>query len=337
MALAEQSNDVNVPALRGENSAGGVGVFGISSSFEGVHGESKSSNTAAVAGINNTAPGSLGTFGQSDPGRGVVGVSKTNAGVSGLSESFEGVHGESHSGNTAAVAGINNTAPGSIGTFGQSDPGRGVVGVSKTNAGVFGFSESFEGVHGESHSGNAAAVTGNNTNTGPGVFGKSNGGAAGFFDGDIVVTRNMTVKGDIFLANAADCAEDFDVCVQEPITPGLVMVLGDDGTLHQSQQAYDKRVAGVVSGAGAYKPGIVLDKQPIGKNRLPIALLGKVYCRVDAQYGEIEVGDLLTTSATPGHAMKAADPLKAFGAVIGKALQPLARGRDLVPILVALQ
>ena len=115
------------------------------------------------------------------------------------------------------------------------------------------------------------------------------------------------------------------------------MVVGEDGALFPSQHAYDKRVAGVVSGAGNYKPGIVLDKQESGNTRKPIALLGKVYCKVDSQYGAIEVGDLLTTSSTPGHAMKAVDPLKAFGTVIGKALRPLAEGQGLIPILIALQ
>ena len=65
--------------------------------------------------------------------------------------------------------------------------------------------------------------------------------------------------------------------------------------------------------------------------------MGKVFCKVDAQFGAIAVGDLLTTSATPGHAMKTSDPLKAFGAVIGKALRPLADGKGLIPILIALQ
>jgi hypothetical protein len=35
--------------------------------------------------------------------------------------------------------------------------------------------------------------------------------------------------------------------------------------------------------------------------------------------------------------MKATDPGRAFGAVIGKALGPLQEGRGLIPILVALQ
>ena len=147
---------------------------------------------------------------------------------------------------------------------------------------------------------------------------------------------DVEVTGDIRLTNA-DCAEDFDICETEQIDPGTVMVLGEEGKLERSQKAYDKRVAGVVSGAGDYKPGIVLDKQESSNTRKPIALVGKVYCKVDAQYGAIEVGDLLTTSPTPGHAMKADDPLKAFGTVIGKALRPLAEGQGLIPILIALQ
>jgi hypothetical protein len=58
---------------------------------------------------------------------------------------------------------------------------------------------------------------------------------------------------------------------------------------------------------------------------------------VDASLVPVSVGDLLTTSGTPGHAMKAGDAARAFGAVIGKALRPLSSGRGLVPILVALQ
>jgi hypothetical protein len=165
--------------------------------------------------------------------------------------------------------------------------------------------------------------------SGIGIHGKG-GHRAGFFEGDVEVT------GDIRLTNA-DCAEDFDISEPEQVDPGTVMVLGDDGKLEQSRKAYDKRVAGVISGAGDYKPGIVLDKRQSQNNRKPIALLGKVFCKVDAQYGAIEVGDLLTTAPTPGHAMKAADPVKAFGSVIGKALRPVADGRELIPILIALQ
>jgi hypothetical protein len=66
-------------------------------------------------------------------------------------------------------------------------------------------------------------------------------------------------------------------------------------------------------------------------------LLGKAYCKVDASYAPSDVGDLLTSSDTPGHAMKATDPLKAIGAILGKSLLPLKEGRGLIPILIALQ
>jgi hypothetical protein len=142
--------------------------------------------------------------------------------------------------------------------------------------------------------------------------------------------------GDISLDNA-DCAEDFEVSEMSIVEAGTVMALNDVGQLEQSTVPYDKRVVGVVSGAGDLKPGLILGRKTGLKDRLPIALMGRVHCKVDADYGSIEVGDLLTTSATLGYAMKASDPARSFGAVIGKALRPLKNGRDLIPILVALQ
>ena len=158
-------------------------------------------------------------------------------------------------------------------------------------------------------------------------------GVANFANANLA---NATVSGDIMMANA-DCAEDFDVDQQCPGEPGTVMVVGEAGVLQPGRLAYDKRVAGVISGAGDFKPGMVFDKRQSQSSRQPIALLGKVYCKVDAHYAPIEVGDLLTTSCTLGHAMKAIEPLKAFGAVIGKALRQLTEGQGLIPILIALQ
>jgi hypothetical protein len=142
--------------------------------------------------------------------------------------------------------------------------------------------------------------------------------------------------GDIILQNA-DCAEDFDVSHSTEIEPGTVMVIEQEGKLKECDLPYDKRVAGVISGGGNYKPGLVLDKRKSIEIRKSISLMGKVYCKVDAQCASIDVGDLLTTSSTKGHAMKAADPMKAFGSVIGKALCPLKMGTGLIPILIALQ
>jgi len=144
------------------------------------------------------------------------------------------------------------------------------------------------------------------------------------------------ISGDIFLNNA-DCAEDFDISNSAKIEPGTVMVIEQEGKLKECDLPYDKRVAGVISGAGDYKPGLVLDKKQSTNSRKSISLMGKVFCKVDAQTSPVEVGDLLTTSATPGHAMKAEDPMKAFGSVIGKALRPFKEGAGLIPILIALQ
>jgi hypothetical protein len=135
----------------------------------------------------------------------------------------------------------------------------------------------------------------------------------------------------------ADCAEQFDMCDATSAEPGTIVVIDDEGKLRESQCAYDRRVAGVVSGAGAYRPGIVLDRQASSEGRASVALVGKVYCKVDADPAPIAVGDLLTTSARPGFGMKAIDPAQAFGSVIGKALRPMASGQGLLPILVALQ
>ena len=143
-------------------------------------------------------------------------------------------------------------------------------------------------------------------------------------------------SGDIKLAGA-DCAEEFNVSASEKVIPGTVLVANKEDTLQISKQPYDKRVVGVVSGAGGYKAGIVLDKKSSKNPRVPVALSGKVFCKVDANNSPISVGDLLTTSSTPGHAMKAEDPLKSFGAVVGKALGGLTNGQGLIPILVALQ
>jgi hypothetical protein len=177
-------------------------------------------------------------------------------------------------------------------------------------------------------------VTGFSAN-GTGIVGQG-GKLAASFIGNVEIDGDLTIKNgkDIRLT---DFAEDFDILDPEAIEPGSVVVLDDNGSVQQSREAYDHKVVGVVSGAGNFRPAITLDRDVSQEPRKAIALMGKVYCKVDAQYSVIRVGDLLTTSSTPGHAMKAIDPLKSFGAVIGKALRPLQSGRELIPILVALQ
>jgi hypothetical protein len=219
--------------------------------------------------------------------------------------------------------------------------GIGVKAVSKGGMGLAAYSTEHEAVHAETQSRGTAAIAAYNLNphgTGAALFAKKVGtkGHAGFFDGKVWVGGELAVGGDVLLANA-DCAEDFDVANISTVTPGTVMVIGNDGVLEPSSRAYDKCVVGVISGAGDYKPALVLDKRESAANRQPIALLGKVCCKATAEFGAIEAGDLLTTSPVEGHAMRSVDQSRAPGAVIGKALRPLRDGRGLIPILIALQ
>jgi hypothetical protein len=143
-------------------------------------------------------------------------------------------------------------------------------------------------------------------------------------------------KGDVMLVGA-DCAEEFDVSQHEACEPGTVLVIGNDAVLEASCNPYDRRVAGVVSGAGDLRPGIVLGHERGTRGRrVPIALAGRTYCKADATSQPIVAGDLLTTAAVSGHAMRVGDETKASGAVLGKALAGLDSGRGLIPILVAL-
>ena len=144
----------------------------------------------------------------------------------------------------------------------------------------------------------------------------------------------ITADGDIRLLGA-DCAEFFEADEAAAIDPGTVLVIGEEGRLRPCEGAYDRRVAGVVSGAAGARPAIILDNGA-EEEGVPVALNGKAWCKVDAEEEAVEVGDLLTTSDTPGHAMKASDVTRYVGAVIGKALAPLADGRGLVPVLVSL-
>ena len=66
-----------------------------------------------------------------------------------------------------------------------------------------------------------------------------------------------------------------------------------------------------------------------------VTLGAYAHCRVDATDAPIEVGDLLTTSNKPGHAKKATDPK--IGAIIGKALEPLAKGTGYIAVFVNIQ
>ena len=118
------------------------------------------------------------------------------------------------------------------------------------------------------------------------------------------------------------------------------MVVIDDvnpGRLKVSDQPYDTRVAGVLSGANGINPGIQMQQQGLLEGGKNVALTGRVYVLADASSGPIKPGDLLTTSSTPGHAMKVTDHARASGAILGKAMSGLKQGRGMVLVLVTLQ
>jgi hypothetical protein len=270
-------------------------------------------------------------------GPGVESSSGTGAGVIGTSSTGLGVAGKSTSG------------PGMQATSGS---GIGVQATSNTGVGLQATSQTQDGIQGVSSAQPHAAVSGTNLGGGYGLWAASDAtGGTGIFargqafaaifnghvqvNGNHDVTGTITVKTDIVLTGGQDCAEEFDVA--DAAGPGTVMVIGDDEALRPSADPYDRRVAGVISGAGDYKPALLLDRRTSARPRSAVALVGKVCCKVDADHGPVRVGDLLTTSPTPGHAMRASDRDRAFGAVLGKALRPLASGQGLIPILVALQ
>jgi hypothetical protein len=141
---------------------------------------------------------------------------------------------------------------------------------------------------------------------GPVILMTGKDGRITFMDGQLKQTLVIdAVRGDIELIGA-DCAEDFEVA--EPATPGSVLTLSADGLLRPCRRSYDQRVVGVVSGAGGYRPGLVLGRGRSDGSRQPLALVGKAFCLVDADCASIGIGDLLTTSETEGHAMRATGP-----------------------------
>jgi hypothetical protein len=157
--------------------------------------------------------------------------------------------------------------------------------------------------------------------------------------GDIFITpgTGRAVKMPVIEITGADLAEKFPA--SEKLEPGTVVAIDREnaGKLCMSRGSYNRCVAGVVSGANNFSVGAVLGNLPGHEDAPAIALSGRVYVRCDATSGAIEPGDLLTTSDTPGHAMKASDADRSHGAVIGKAMERLDSGQGLVLVLVNLQ
>lgn len=111
--------------------------------------------------------------------------------------------------------------------------------------------------------------------------------------------------------------------------PGEVVGVNDQGHLLHPREAYDPRVVGIVGESPAITFGV-------GPERKVFVVIGGITrCKVDDSGGPIHAGDLLVASAERGHARRADDPARAFGAVVGKALGALPEGKGEIAVLVS--
>ena len=278
-------------------------------------------------------------------GIGVIGVgySPQGTGVYGLLGTSNGT-GFGVNGTTLSPAG-NGVIGNNPNTTGGG--GGGVMGI--TSSADFGFSYALRGT--------ATASTGSAL----AIFGEtfSPDGAAGYFlnrgGGNIIVGHtgiNDTLSvfrvdstGRVFAdggfqPNGADFAESMAVTGDRAkYAAGDLLVI--DPTANRrvalAQQPYSTLVAGIYS----TKPGLLGSNRKVDEstpqNEVPLAVVGIVPCKVTAENGPIQTGDLLVTSSTPGHAMRGNDRSKMLGAVVGKALEPLPEGKGVIQVLVTLQ
>jgi hypothetical protein len=112
----------------------------------------------------------------------------------------------------------------------------------------------------------------------------------------------------------------------ELLTPGDVVVFGDgvEQVKRSTGETYDDRIAGVVS----TRPGFLAGTYKVGDH--PIALTGRVPTRVSTENGAIAIGDPLTTSSTPGVAMKATEP----GPIVGYAMEPFTLASGTISVFI---
>jgi hypothetical protein len=149
-------------------------------------------------------------------------------------------------------------------------------------------------------------------------------------------TAKLHVNGDLRVdgnigARYQDVAEW--VHSREPLEAGTVVSIDTAATnrVVAVARAYDSRVAGAVSA----QPGIILGEKSEGQ--VLVAQSGRVRIKADARFGAIRPGDLLVSSPTLGHAMRADAGKVKPGTVIGKALEALPSGRGEILALLTLQ
>jgi len=333
------TNGVNRAVLEGENTGGaltlyqtdgGVGVF--------IDGDSGGAGLVSVRGTNGST---RATLDGSDGGGGAVRLYE-NDGTETVSLTSQG------NGNMVLRQGDGSAG---VGIYANNGTGGGGVTIYQDNGTFAGqltvaSATSHDGFLGLANSGGSTRLYARAGNPG-GYMGLLNSG------GTQTITLNAesgvearlsvagTVSGKVIeITGGSDFSEKFDIR-GDALEPGMIVSIDPKhpGQLALCDSAHDKKVAGIVSGAGGVKPGMLMS-QPGTKadGQYPVALTGRVYCWVDADAnGAIEPGDMLTTSATLGHGMKVTDFARATGAIIGKAMTGLEKGKGLVLVLVNLQ
>jgi len=282
------------------------GVYGKSKNGVGVFGESTSSN--AIKGVTDSSSlGKAGVRGKNSTSGNYGYLGSKAYGVYGYSNSGTGVYGKHSCGNWGSLGSAFE------GMYASSKTGAGVIGQSTSSCGVIGISSSGIGVGANSSSGNIFEGTaGSNTR-----FKVEN-------DGDVYIDGSYYDTG-------ADFADMFHAV--SGLEPADVLVIGPDGKLARSSQPYSTSVAGVYSTKPGFVGGQGMDEDTTSK--APLAIVGIVPVKASAENGSICPGDLLTTSSTPGHAMKATE--MRVGTLIGKALESLESGTGTIKMLVTLQ
>ena len=96
--------------------------------------------------------------------------------------------------------------------------------------------------------------------------------------------------------------------------PGTVVEIGGSAEIVQTTSENSTKIVGVVS----TDPAFIMNSAQSGQYSTPVALLGRVPCKV---VGQIHKGDLLCSSTIAGHATALVPGNYQPGCVIGKALQ----------------
>jgi len=317
---------------------------------DGING--RSNNGIGISGRSNTNDGVVGWTGDSNKS-GVFGNSVEGTGVKGRSEKKDGVVGYTAANDKSGVYGHTDAIEG-YGVFGRNTSTK-CYGFVGGDAGVYGRSDGiYHAGRFETSGGLNAAVYAKTTGVnsfggwfvaqGDYTYGiyvegppTNLNGCAARFKGNVEIYSRATDNLVVELGEGLDYAEGFHVSDRNNITPGSVLIIDPEkpGKLTLSKMPYDKKVAGIVAGAGGLDSGVKLGSDQFD---FDVALAGRVYCNVDAGYGEVRPGDLLTTSPTPGYAMVVKNHKKATGAILGKAMEKLPRGqKGQILVLVTLQ